>query len=440
MLLVSVAYGESKQDDAAQIDAGAMVLTKAATISNNISFYSGGIIVQYKNVDDARKIQILNQNGVAFQDTLYDGIKGIVSEGVCIVYHTDENAVEHLGVIDSLKEKEILPCEAIDIRKLSDRYMLVCYMTGEATEEEYFGVFYNNGSVYYNGYGKVLDLVLGRIVPNVEITTSYIDAAAAGNVIVVDGAYPLQHVYNADGILVGSYEYVNAYPDSGIAIQSTGKGINVYDQDMNLVSTLNGARYYDYRPVAGSSDMLLHEISTENGYKYCVTDLQGNAITGEYDRILEINPEGYLYISENGKMKVVDFAGKVLIENYAQVYDVAPGYFIANITGEGYSVYDQQGKKLNSEPLASRQSGLIVLSSNGRVFVLETGNEIAADGYASAQCGSIVHIGDALYDVITGKVVMEHIDDCVSTGSSLYVWDGETKTFTRYIAEFKSLL
>jgi len=45
----------------------------------------------------------------------------------------------------------------------------------------------------------------------------------------------------------------------------------------------------------------------------------------------------------------------------------------------------------------------------------------------------------ALYDVITGKVVMEHIDDCVSTGSSLYVWDGETKTFTRYIAEFKSL-
>lgn len=213
----------------------------------------------------------------------------------------------------------------------------------------------------------------------------------------------------------------------------------MYDQDMNLVSTLNGARYYDYRPVAGSSDMLLHEISTENGYKYCVTDLQGNAVTGEYDRIHNINPKGYLYISENDKMKVVDFAGNVLIENYEQVYDVAPGYFVANITGEGYSVYDQQGKKLNSEPLASHQGGLIVRNSNGRVFVLETGNEIAADGYASAQCGSIVHIGDALYDVITGKVVMEHIDDCVSTGSSLYVWDGETKTFTRYIAEFKSL-
>ena len=424
------------QESGATIDTGAMILTKIGTVPGDVNFSSGGIITK----SEGEKIQVLNQDGASFNDKWYDEVESIISTGICVVSAADTSGKVLLGVVDSLNEKELLPCEAVEVVKLSDRFVLLGYETGLGTSDDRFGTYYTgSGAVYYKGYGKVLDLQKGQIVSGVEINTSMYDVSAAGNMIYVDRDYRTTDVYSADGNLMGTYDYIYAYPESELALQSVEEGVCVYDKDMKLVSTLTVTDFYEgYDAVDGSSRMLIHEYVKDGSRYRCVTDLNGKAITPEYAKILEVYPEGYLHVIEDDVSKIVDFSGKVMISGFDSVRYAEPGYFVVRVQEEGYFVYDSTGKKINETAMADGYSGLVIEDSAGKVLIFETGEILAADGYAREQTGSLVLIDSTLYDVISGKTVLTEVDSCVATGGNLYVWDNETETYTRYAAEFKA--
>ena len=437
----SEATGNSNNNESQKpgvtIDAGAMTLTVMGTVPDGVNFISGGIVTKSKD----EKVQVLNQNGASFNDKWYDNVESIISNGICVVSNVDASGKKLLGIVDSISEKESVPCEAVEVVKLSDRFVLLGYETGTGSEDDRFGFYYiDSETVNYKGYGKILDLEKGQVVSGVEITTSKHDVSAAGNMIFVEKEHPATDVYNAEGKLVGTYEYIYAYPESGIALQSTTEGVCVYDKDLKLVSTLVTTDFNDkYEPVDGTSEMLLHTYAMTEGdalvNRYCVTDLTGKALTAEYKHIVQVYPEGFLSISEDDAISIVDFAGNVIVPNNASYRE--PGYFVTQVQGEGYYVYDRTGKKINETAMAG-YSGLIIKDDSGKVLVLETGKMLAAEGYAGEQTGSLVLIESTLYDVITGKTVLTDVDACVATGGSLYVWDNEKETYTRYVAEFKS--
>lgn len=416
------------------IDAGAMTLTEMGTVPDGVNFTSGGIITK----SEGEKVQVLNQNGASFNDKWYDDVDSIISNGICVVSNVDASGKELLGIVDSIREKELVPCEAVEVVMLSDRFILLGYETGAGTDDDRFGFYYiNSESVNYKGYGKIIDLEKGQIISGVEIKTSQYDVSAAGNMIFADKDHRTTDVYTAEGKLVGTYESIYAYPESDLAIQYTAEGICVYDADMKLVSTLVQNDYNDdYEPIDGTSEMLLHEYVKDGSYCYCVTDLSGKALTAEYARILQVYPEGFLSISEDDAISIVDFAGNVIVPSSASYRE--PGYFVAQVQGEGYYIYDRSGKKINDAAMADGYSGLIVKNDSGKILVLETGEMLAAEGFAREQTGSLVLIESTLYDVITGKAVLTDVDACVATGGNLYVWDNEKETYTRYTAEFKS--
>ena len=426
------------QQSGNKIDTGAMILTEMGTVPDGVNFTSGGIITK----SEGEKVQVLNQNGASFNDKWYDDVDSIISNGICVVSNADASGKELLGIVDSISEKELVPCEAVEIVMLSDRFILLGYETSKGNEDDRFGFYYiDSETVNYKGYGKILDLEKGQVVSGVEITTSKYDVSAAGNMIFVEKDHRTTDVYTAEGKLVGTYEYIYAYPESGIALQSTTEGVCVYDKDLKLVSTLVTTDFNDkYEPVDGTSEMLLHTYAVTEGdalvNRYCVTDLTGKALTAEYKRIVQVYPEGYLYISENDVDSIVDFTGSVIVPSSAGYR--APGYFVAQVQGEGYYVYDRTGKKINETAMADGYSGLIIKDDSGKVLVLETGKMLAAEGYAREQTGSLVLIESTLYDVISGKTVLNDVDACVATGGNLYVWDSEKETYTRYAAEFKS--
>lgn len=434
----SEASGNSNNNDGqkpgATIDAGAVTLTEMGIVPDGVNFTSGGIITK----SEGEKVQVLNQNGASFNDKWYDDVDSIVSNGICVVSDADASGKELLGIVDSISEKELVPCEAVEVLKISDRFILLGYETGKGTEDDRFGFYYiDSETVNYKGYGKILDLKKGQIVSGVEIKTSKYDVSAAGNIIFVDKDHRTTDVYTAEGKLVGTYESIYAYPESGLALQYTAEGICVYDADMKLVSTLVQNDYNDdYEPIDGTSEILLHEYVKDGNYLYCVTDLSGKALTAEYARILQVYPEGYLHISENDVDSIIDFAGNVIVPGSASYRE--PGYFVAQVQGEGYYVYDRSGKRINDTAMTDGYSGLIIKNDSGKILVLETGEILEAEGYAREQTGSLVLIESTLYDVISGKAVLNDVDACVATGGNLYVWDSEKETYTRYAAEFKS--
>lgn len=423
------------QQSGSKIDTGAMILTEIGTVPDGVNFTSGGIITK----SEGEKVQVLNQSGVSFNDKWYDDIDSLISNGICVVSNADVNGKELLGIVDSISEKELVPCEAVEFVMLSNRFILLGYETGTATDDDKFGFYYiNSETVNYKGYGKILDLEKGQIVSGVEIKTSKYDVSATGNMIFVEKDYRTTDVYNAEGKLVGTYEYIYAYPESGIALQSTMEGVCVYDKNLKLVSTLVTADINDkYEPVEGTDEMLVHEYVKNDTRYYCVTDLSGKALTAEYARILQVYPDGYLYITEGDNERIVDFEGNDIVSGFDAVRYAEPGYFVTQVQNEGYYVYDKTGKKIADTAMADGYSGLIIKNDAGKVLVLETGEMLAAEGYAREQTGSLVLIESTLFDVVSGKTVLTDVDSCVATGGNLYVWDNEKEAYTRYAAEFK---
>lgn len=431
---------DTSEDRASEntIDAGAMTLTEMGTVPNGVNFVSNGILTK----SDGTKVQILNQNGNSFNDKWYDAVEYIIRDGICVVGIAGTNQTL-LGVVDAVAEKELAPCEAVTVSPLSDRFVMLAYATGTGTADDHvFAIGSTDGeSYYYKGYGKILDLQKGEFIPNLELTTrkELQDTSAVGNVIFVEKDSLITDVYGADGTFMGTYEYIYAYPQSGIALQFAENSVCVYDENMNLVSTLPKRDYGEtYDAVEGSSELLIHRGKKDNGEEwYSVIDLTGKALTAEYKWITSVYYNGFMHVTKDGVSCIVDFAGNTIISDFMTASYVEPGYFMINQNNE-YYVYDLTGKKLNDVALSEARFGTTLKDDSGKLFIFETGETLAVEGRIEKLTGSLVLIGSNVYDVITGKIVLSDVDACLATGGNLYVWDNDKETYTRYIAEYAS--
>ncbi len=421
------------------IDAGAMTLTKVGTVPDGVNFTSGGLLTKF----EGGKELILNQNGISFNDKRYDAVVYLIRDGICVVANAGENETL-FGVVDTVAEKELVPCEAVSFSPLSDRFVMLAYKTGAGTADDYE---FANGTVdgdsyYYKGYGKILDLEKGHFIPNVEITTrrEFNDLSAFGNVVLVEKDSYIADVYAADGTFVGTYENLYAFPESGIALQYTQTGVCVYDKDMNLVSTLATRDYYEtYHAVEGTAELLTHDNIIDGKSRKCVTDLAGNVLTAEYEWIRGVYCNAFVHVQEGDVQRLVDFDGNIICSDFASLRYAEPGYFIVGDQNNDHYIYDLTGKRLNDAALSESYSGIWTLKDDSqKLFIFETGETLTMEGRPEKLAGSLVLIESTVYDMISGKAVLNDVDACVATGNSLYVWDNDMGCYTRYIAEYKS--
>lgn len=415
---------------------GLMNLTKKEVLPESAYIAMEGVVVKREGGESDR-VQILRQDGTAVNDKWYEAVDEIISLGVCAVRVTDDNGDPRIGIVDANAGKELLPCEAIEINWMSERFLLVNYLTEKSTGGNSYGSYYtytDMNSVEYNGYGKILDLQTGAFVPGIEVTNSEYDASAFGNMLVIDNADYEQDVYKADGTLVGSYDRFYPYPDSGMALHYTQSGVNVYDADMNLLSTVAATDNEDFDLIDGVSDMMIREFEENGEDLCCLTDLQGNPLSPSFADIEEVMPEGFMIVEIDGTAKTVDFAGNVLVNGECMY--VAPGYLIEALPDSGYCVYDTTGKKL-TDTVFSDCTNLLLETNDSRFFIYETGELIYSDGYVGYLTGTLAIAGSDIYDLVTGDVVMRNVDDAVVAGDNLYVLDWETNRYTCYHAEFK---
>lgn len=406
---------------------GGVVLTKVGTVSRDVSFTSGGFLTMK---DDEKGMQFVNAKGETIPGH-YEKIDAIVKTGICIVKETGDDGRYRYGVMDTIRGKELAPCEAKSVTMLSERFLLLEYMTGTATKDAYFGFDFdtNNNQFYFDGYGQILDLETGKLVPNLKVTKSHSDAYVFGSCIYL---YSEEKVYAVDGSVLGTYENLYPYSESDLAIQSSSDGYVIYDGTMKEVGKItceDRMEYNYYKPIDGVSDMLLYNKTGKNQ----LVDLNGKAITEPVNRISDvINGEYIVMIGEDGKFGVTDLKNKQIIPaEYDSVMYIAPGFFSCGKDGNAY-LFDLQGKAVTSEPV-TRKNGCYFETSSHNYLVLKTGEIVETTSFIHYQGMSLVEIEGTVIDVLTGETVLSDIANCVFTGDCLYVLENaEDTTYTCY--------
>ena len=420
---------------------GAVKLTDCGVVEGDPQFMSGGIL--YEHTDDG--IVFYNQNGKNALTVECDGVDSLITNGVCIVEKKVSETESVYGVVDTFNGKVLVPCEANSFSVLSDRFVMVGYKTGEATKDDDFHFYFdaNGDTVYYKGYGKVLDLDTGAFVPELKGTNSYFDFSASGNVIfLADGQ--VKKAYSADGKLLGEYEYMNPKTDSALSLQSDGTGLGVFDADLNKVSLLSGD-IYDYKTINGNDSMLIQTIEdAEYNTSYAVIDLEGKQLSAEVypDGIDDVYAEKYILYrvkQDDGDtlLGIDDMDGNEIVPaKYDAISYYEPGYFDCNLDGK-YDVYNTAGEQCGPSGLSFTTGALIFTQNNENdLLILNEGEMRTFEEYPRWQIASLVYTGNELVDVISGETVLTDVDNCIACGEDLYVYNNDTGCFTRYTVEY----
>ncbi len=405
---------------------GGVRIAEAGTVTGKCSFTMGDILTR----TESGKVQLLDLNGKESTDKLYDKVERLVGNGVVIVSMESEDTPKW-GVVNSYTGKELVPCEAVDIQKLNERYLLVNYYTGAATEDDYYSFYSDGGIIEYNGYGKVLDLEQERFVPGLEVTD---DVVAAGDMLYVDRDISEVEVFDAEGKSQGTFEYLYAYPDSGISLHANPAGFAVYDGSFQKIGYVNGS-INSFDTIKGVDDMLI-EFVPERGRR--LVDLDGQELSDFYYFIGSVSEYGFNATKEHGgPFGYVGMDGTELIPfSYDVIHFVKPGYLLAQKDTENHDVYSLDGKKLNTEPVSGDLNECRFYTENG-FFAPDTGKTVELTRKMYLGYGLIEDTKDAytstIYCARTGEVVFEEVENCVCIGENLYIWDGENEVFHRYI-------
>ena len=409
---------------------GGVCITEAGTVTEKCNFISGDIL--YRTEND--KVQLLDLNGKETTEKLYDEVELLIGDGVVIVSEESSDAPKW-GVVNSYTGKELVACEAVDVQKLNDRYLLINYYTAAGTQEDHYS-FYNDGEIiYYNGYGKVLDLKQERFVPGLEVTD---DVVAAGDMLYVDQDALKTEVFDADGKSQGVFEYLYAYSSSGISLLVDQNGFTVYDGSFKKAGYVTTDSVGDFDPVDGVADMLNQTVWVDDTAMHCLTDLDGKALTENFGFIGAVSKIGFSATKEyGGDTGYVAMDGTVLVPfEYKSVFYVEPGYLLAQKTVDSFDVYSVDGKKLNTEAVKGDLSQCAFFTEKG-FFAPETGKTVEAPYAQYLGYGLLKNSNDAytstIYCARTGEVVFEEVESCVCIGENLYIWDSENEVYNRYI-------
>lgn len=420
---------------------GVLKLTNMGLVNGEPNFVKDGLLIDHFN--DRIKLLDLNGNPTAEKD--YDKIEQIFSDGVCAVSCRDAFGINLIGIVDAYSGNELVPCDAVDMQVLSDRFILLSYINEITTGKDYYGSFYRGDYLlYYTGYGKIYDLQERQFVPNLELTSTKHRVTTLQSVILVEtDEYSVKEVYHANGTFLGSYVNLTASGHSGIAIQVISNGIQIYNGNMEKLNFLAGS-IYEYDTIPGSGNMLVKTETTDEGQQAYLIDLTGKQLSQGHRAISAVYEGKYIchsILTEDGTILygISSFQGNEIIPpEYLSIQYIEPGYFLGALPG-GYRIIRTNGTLCNEEPLYHHGGSPVLYQEDyQKLYILETGEFYETKQRPSYQCLSLVLADGKLIDVISGETVMENVDDCMCVGNNLYIWDKETECFTRYLVEYTS--
>lgn len=418
---------------------GAVKLTNMGLVNGEPNFVKDGLLIDQHN----NRITILDLNGNPIAEKDYDKIEQIFADGLCAVSCRDAFGINLIGIVDAYSGEELVPCDAVDMKILSDRFILLSYIDEITTEKDYYGSFYRGDYLlYYTGYGKVYDLEEKRFVPDLEITNSKYRVTALQSVIFVEtDEYSVKNVYHAKGTFLGAY--INLYPSgySGIALQVVSNGIQIYNGNMEKLSFLPGS-IYEYDTIPGSNNMLVKTESTDEGNLAYLIDLTGKKISQGHRAISAVFEGKYVchsILTEDGTMLYGIsslWGNEILAPEYLSIQYIQPGYFLGALPG-GYRIIRTDGTFCNEEPLFHHGGSPVLYQEDyQKLFILETGEFHESQQRPAYQCLSLVLVDSKLMDVITGQIVMDDVKDCISISNNLYIRAGSAQCYTRYLVEY----
>lgn len=428
--------------DAPKQTIGAVTLTEVGKVSPD-AFNGYNTVCLTNYADDY--VTIPDLNGQTLSDYQYKCIDSIIGNGLVVVQSKDSGSIPMLGVYNAYTGEQVIPCESAAILMLNDRYLMTCYHTGPA--EDYTDGFYfyidpvSHDTVYFTGYGKIFDLQTGAFVPGLELSSSYLDITAIGDCILIENDEGADDVFNASGTCIGTYKYMNAFPDSDLGLQDLGNGVNVFDGTMTQVSQLEGS-VYDYNTIKDCSDKLIKTNIVDGSVLYNIIDLQGNTLSAHFPSIVSVYDEQYiLSYTKSGDdylYGMYNFKGNAIVPaEYKSVTYFEPGYFSAR-NDAGYFIYDLEGNKINNTPMDGMLQQILFYAgaSYDQVLVLSNGNLMDAESYPSVLTLSLAKIDNTIYDVISGSSLFENVDEAFACGDSIYVMLEDEEEYTRYIVAY----
>ena len=413
-------------------------LTKVGETSRELqtTYYdNGGVYYQDYSVDrsgivalDGSRDTGLQYSSVELLDYDYSGLYEVTCAN---------GSANNTGVVD-LYANTILECSAAIIRQLNDRYLLVGYATNTTTNKEDALIrshdILGGNEVFYEGYMLVYDMVLGRFMPNIRMTTSNYGISACGQYF-FDGSVlydangdAITQAYDVSNELIKQQEYVNG-----------GYHTVLYDEELNVVS--------DVRLNLGFIDGTdqYFKVSISDGYDIC--DRSGKTLftlpNGEY--VSECCWDSLLFSHDNlytmqGK-KVCEYDtytkgsnGYVTVKKYDGTYDVVNkrGTIVAtDVKGDPeYQVWGNMGS--GSINLYNMQTAECSLHIND----VKTDSTDAFEGIGPFLAAvRTTANGYALYETLTGKKLLDAGYDEILYANG-YIYAYTSGTYTIYEVNF----
>lgn len=382
------------------IQTSGLKLTEMGTVSTGLQFVEQGVLIK----GDSGNMIVLDMNGNAHNSSAYEELEAVLAEGICVV---SKDFLQ--GVVNGSTGEELIPCEAVRIRILSDRYLLVCYETGNGSKNDSFDSYSKNGqTVYYKGYGQIYDLQKERFVPDVRETENpYLAYATSELVFLKDSDTRVLTVYDENGKIQGTYDHLQVFSESDLVLEPVSGGWRLYDGSMKQVSTIEGN--ID-ATLPGTGEYLLR-YEDKNGYVAMrILDLRGNSVCEEL---------------------------------FADIEYLEPGYFVcAVLNGHdviGYQICDLYGRFLTKAPVKEKFPNSPVFystESEDRLLILQNGTFYEIQDSVTPLCLTLILDGTRIVDLLSGEIVMEGVKQAYFAGNNLYVFDFEQQAYIRYLVEY----
>ena len=336
------------------------------------------------------------------------------------------------GVVDGRSGKEIIPCEAVCFKPLSERFFLICYYLSPAKEQEQFAAYRDKETletICFKGYGKVFDCETGNFVPNLKFS------ANADN-ITANAAFVFEYIedgrikaYTENGSLHDTYEMISLAPKSSsfLAIKNYVDDEFLVINDRLATSGRIFSQINDYSLLNGSDKFLLHYINSLGGSKRQeVSDLHGHAVSRIYGNIKELCNDKYIIATdaESGKYGVDDINRSNIIPfKYDEIHYQIEGYFQCH-DEKGWHLFDTNGNQISSQAFYFRKFLLSNHSlDNHHTVLFYNGTVKNCYGPIENCAKEIIHIGNTIYNALDGSVLLTDVVKLTEIGGKIYITD-----------------
>ena len=378
---------------------------------------------------------VLTTVGQAVNEAQYSSIEQIRPlmgndySGYFMVRDPKVSGENNKGLIDN-DGNLLIPCDTLYIDRIgtnaySDRYLIVYYSTGTATDEDFFIDITNEAGKlhYYNGYARIFDLYNRCFVKDLQIKNNY-TVCSCGDHFVVEEPGKTYTLYDCNGEKILQAKG-NFYTGEGFVISRIDEMSYVYNEEGEILFSSEEPVY----PVAEGSHYLKQDkpngfvILDQNGEQ--VSPIAYENVFGEHLGLFSIEDNGKnellasdqrtLYTADNSYTWITDRYWFINSDKHKQVligpngeigrklpyvFDMASGdgkgdYFVINDGKYSLHLDDANAQKLTYGLISAKEkSGKYIvydLFTGQKLLPAEYSKIMYASGYIYALDGATWH-------------------------------------------------